>query len=96
MYEGNWKCSKCGTDITELPFEPDPSKADQLQCRECYRKNRPPRRGGGDGGDRQMYQGNWKCSECGTDITELPFEPDSARLDQLQCRDCHRQNRPSR
>ncbi|MBN1325882.1 hypothetical protein JW977_02795 [Candidatus Falkowbacteria bacterium] len=45
---------------------------------------------------RKMYQGNWKCSACGADITELPFEPDPARLDQLLCRDCHRARRPQR
>ena len=52
--------------------------------------------GGGNFPPRQMYQGNWTCSECGTAITELPFEPDPARLDQLLCRDCHRQRRQSR
>jgi len=45
----------------------------------------------GEGGfQRKMYQGNWKCAECGKEITELPFEPDASRLDQLRCRDCHR------
>jgi len=53
--------------------------------------------GGGQGfGQRQMYQGNWTCSQCGTAITELPFEPDANRLDQLLCRDCHRQRRQNR
>jgi len=40
MYQGNWKCSKCNTDITELPFEPDPNKLDQLLCRDCFREKR--------------------------------------------------------
>lgn len=47
--------------------------------------------------NRQMYQGNWTCSQCGAEITELPFEPDGERP--LFCRDCHRQrkqNRPRR
>ncbi len=46
-----------------------------------------------DGGfqKRPMVQGDWKCAECGASITELPFEPDPARLGQLRCRDCHRQ-----
>ena len=43
---------------------------------------------------RQMVQGDWKCSECGAAITELPFEPDGDRP--LYCRDCHRQRRQSR
>lgn len=41
----------------------------------------------------QMNQGNWKCSKCGTDIKELPFVPDENRLDQLLCRECHRERR---
>jgi len=49
-----------------------------------------------DGGfQRKMYQGNWKCSKCGAEITELPFEPDPGRIDQLLCRDCHRAKRMS-
>ena len=41
-----------------------------------------------DFGQRQMYQGDWKCSECSAPITELPFQPDGERP--LFCRDCHR------
>ncbi|MCA9355028.1 hypothetical protein KC865_00560 [Candidatus Kaiserbacteria bacterium] len=33
-----------------------------------------------------MYQGNWKCSNCGGAITELPFEPRSESG--LTCRSC--------
>ena len=54
------------------------------------------RRQGGfnrDFGQREMHKGNWNCSKCGTEITELPFEPDPSRVDQLKCRDCHRQGR---
>ncbi len=43
---------------------------------------------------RQMYQGNWKCSECGAEITELPFEPSGDRP--LYCRDCHAKRRNQR
>jgi len=35
---------------------------------------------------RQMIQGDWKCSECQTSITELPFEPAADRP--IYCRDC--------
>lgn len=45
-------------------------------------------------GQRQMYQGNWQCSQCGAAITELPFEPDGTRP--IFCRDCHRQKKQSR
>lgn len=51
---------------------------------------------GGGFQPRQMFQGDWKCSKCNAAITELPFQPDPARLDQLLCRDCHKANRPAR
>ncbi len=35
---------------------------------------------------RQMFQGDWKCAECGTAITELPFEPSPDQP--IRCRDC--------
>ncbi len=49
---------------------------------------------GGYRDDRQMFQGNWSCSECGAEITELPFEPDGERP--LFCRDCHRKRMQDR
>ncbi len=52
MYQGNWKCSSCGTDITELPFEPASDRLDQLLCRNCHREKMGDRRGGGGGGRR--------------------------------------------
>ena len=48
-------------------------------------------------GQRKMYQGQWTCSECGAEITELPFEPDGSRP--IFCRQCHqakRRDRPKR
>jgi len=99
MYQGNWKCSKCQTDILELPFEPDPSKSDNLMCRDCFKSGRDSFRGGRSGGrsfgEGKTYQGNWECSKCGSSITELPFEPDPARVGTLLCRDCHRQRKQS-
>lgn len=44
-----------------------------------------------DGGfERPKFQGNWKCGQCNAAITELPFQPDEARLASLLCRDCHK------
>lgn len=43
---------------------------------------------------RQMVQGNWKCSECGKEITELPFEPAPDRP--IFCRDCWKAKRDER
>ena len=45
MYQGDWACSKCGDKITELPFEPDPSRLSQLLCRDCHRAMRRDRFG---------------------------------------------------
>jgi len=42
MFQGNWKCSSCGNEITELPFKP--AEGRPVYCRDCYKKNRPPRR----------------------------------------------------
>ena len=40
---------------------------------------------------REMVKGNWKCSECEKEITELPFEPAADRP--IFCRDCWAQKR---
>ncbi|MDP3900582.1 MAG: hypothetical protein Q8Q23_05915 [bacterium] len=48
----------------------------------------------GNFGQRKMFQGQWTCSSCGAEITELPFEPDGERP--LYCRDCHRAQRDKR
>ncbi len=64
----------------------------------AYRENQGqggPRDYSGGGFQRRMYQGDWKCSKCGTPITELPFEPSPDRLDGLFCRDCYREKRQS-
>ncbi|MFC1663164.1 CxxC-x17-CxxC domain-containing protein [Patescibacteria group bacterium] len=45
-------------------------------------------------GDRKMVQGKWSCSNCGTEITELPFEPDGNRP--IFCRNCYRDKKGSR
>jgi len=44
----NLKCADCGTEITELPFEPTSGRP--VYCGDCNRKRRPPRSGGGGGG----------------------------------------------
>lgn len=85
MFQGNWTCSKCNSEITELPFEPDPERANTLQCRDCHSKSRDDR---GPRQDRQMYTGDWTCSECGGKIDKLPFEPRDTS--NLKCRDCFR------
>ncbi|MFZ5559592.1 MAG: CxxC-x17-CxxC domain-containing protein [Patescibacteria group bacterium] len=89
MYQGNWKCSQCGAEITELPFEPSGDLP--LYCRDCHRERLEQRRANRGSFQRKMYQGNWKCASCGTDITELPFEPKEGQ--EIYCRDCYRSQR---
>ena len=88
MFEGNWKCSKCGGAITKLPFQPDPAREDGLVCLDCYRAKQENTQK-----DRPMFEGNWKCSKCGGSITQLPFEPDPNRLGNLICRDCYKNSK---
>lgn len=46
------------------------------------------------GFERKMYQGNWKCADCGKEITELPFEPSPDRP--IYCQDCWKKRRAER
>jgi CxxC-x17-CxxC domain-containing protein len=41
MFQGNWTCSDCGKEITELPFEPSSDRP--VYCRECWTKRRTER-----------------------------------------------------
>lgn len=54
----------------------------------AFQKFDSPRR---DFPPRQMFKGDWACAECGTKITELPFQPDPDRP--IYCRDCHSKKR---
>ncbi len=128
MFQGNWKCSTCGGDITELPFEPRSEKG--LTCRSCWSKAKNNEQAAedlpgstaaadkqqvpddvpfdahaaaesqeDDGLDalgaapvgKQTFQGHWKCSMCGADITSLPFEPRST--EGLKCLDCFKKSK---
>ncbi|PIT92923.1 MAG: hypothetical protein COU06_02725 [Candidatus Harrisonbacteria bacterium CG10_big_fil_rev_8_21_14_0_10_38_8] len=40
MVQGNWTCAGCGGEITQLPFNPDPSRLGDLKCRDCHRNSR--------------------------------------------------------
>ena len=41
MVKGNWKCTDCGKEITELPFKPSPDRP--IYCRDCWAKRRAQR-----------------------------------------------------
>jgi len=86
MFQGNWKCGKCGKDINELPFEPDPSRFAQLTCRDCHSSGAKR-----DFSPKKMIEGNWTCNSCGGDIKSLPFEPREGTP--VSCRDCWSKNR---
>jgi CxxC-x17-CxxC domain-containing protein len=42
---------------------------------------------------REMIKGNWKCSECGAEITELPFQPAEDRP--IYCKECWKNRKPT-
>ena len=46
--------------------------------------------------EKKKYQGDWKCSNCGNKITQLPFEPDPNRLNRLLCLDCWKNQKQAR
>lgn len=87
MFQGNWKCSGCGKEITELPFEPRSSEG--LKCRECHQKTKGDRPA--PSGDRPRVEGNWTCSGCGNAITSLPFTPKDTS--NLLCIDCYKKKK---
>ena len=41
VVKGNWKCSECEAEITELPFEPAADRP--IYCKECWSKKRNQR-----------------------------------------------------
>ena len=85
-------CADCGTQTT-VPFKPTGDRP--VYCRDCFAKNRPPRRdnfgGGGRGGGgfnrgpREMH--DTTCTNCGKQ-TQVPFKPTPGR--QVLCNDCFR------
>lgn len=88
MFDVDLSCAECNTAITQLPFEPTGDKP--VYCTNCLRARRQARGGNDNRGfnraPRQMYQVNEKCSECGTSITQLPFQPTGGKP--LYCFDC--------
>ena len=83
IFQGDWSCSSCHTDIKELPFEP--RYTNNLLCQDCHssQKSQQP--------DRQTFQGDWKCHSCDGSITQLPFEPRDTS--NLLCKDCYRKSK---
>lgn len=91
MFDVDATCAKCGTHISQLPFQPSGDRP--VYCSECNRAFRDRRDGGGSRGGsgmsrgpRQMFQVNLTCADCGTAITELPFQPTGDKP--VYCRTC--------
>jgi len=91
MYDVDLTCAKCGSHISQLPFQPSGDRP--VYCNECNRAFRQTRMGGMGGGmgrgpraPRQMYQVNLTCAGCGSQISELPFQPTGDKP--VYCRTC--------
>ena len=91
MVQGNWTCTGCGAEITELPFEPSEGRA--IYCKNCYKRG-DRRDNTRERAPRQMVAGNWQCSECGVEITELPFEPAPGKP--IFCKECWKVRKPQK
>src|SRR3989338_3944270 len=94
MFDVNVACASCGTMITQLPFEPSGDRP--VYCSDCLREKRNSRpRGGGCGGSsrpqRQMFDVDVNCAQCGTHITQLPFQPSGDRP--IYCFECNKARR---
>ncbi len=77
MFQGNWKCSKCGGAITELPFEPRSDNG--LTCRDCYFKSK--------NGDTASSD-NTGVSAADMDDRDAPiFDPDAGTMSEEQPRE---------
>lgn len=79
-------CSNCGNPA-QVPFQPTSDRP--VYCRDCFRQVRGGRggstSGGGDRGDRPMYDAT--CAECGQP-TQVPFKPTEGRP--VYCREHYR------
>lgn len=92
MYDVDLACAKCGTHISQLPFMPSGDRP--VYCNECnraFRATRPMDNNRGPRAPRQMFQVNLTCAECGTAITELPFQPTGDKP--VYCRNCMQSRR---
>ncbi|MFA7314745.1 MAG: CxxC-x17-CxxC domain-containing protein [Candidatus Magasanikbacteria bacterium] len=88
MFDVDLSCAKCGTHISQLPFQPSGDRP--VFCQDCNRANREQRDGGARP-QKRMFDVDVKCAGCGTHITQLPFEPKAGS--DLFCRECYLKNK---
>jgi len=90
MFDVDLTCAKCGTHISQLPFQPSGDRP--VYCADCNRAFRSENRGNDRGfnrgprAPRQMFAVDLNCADCGTKITELPFQPSGDKP--VYCRAC--------
>lgn len=94
MYDVDLNCAKCNTHISQLPFQPSGDRP--VYCSDCNRAFRDTKRDSNDRGGfnrapRQMFPVDVDCADCGTKITELPFQPNGDKP--VYCRECLRAKR---
>lgn len=85
LFDVDVNCAKCGTHISQLPFQPSGDRP--VYCQECNRSFRDTRRTQ----ERKMYAVNVNCAGCGVAITQLPFLPKDGS--DIFCRDCYLKNK---
>ncbi len=84
MFDVDLDCAKCGTHISQLPFQPSGDRP--VYCADCNRAFRESRRNNDNRGPRQMFDVDLDCAGCGQKITQLPFQPTNDKP--VYCRDC--------
>ncbi len=96
MFDVDLSCAKCNTHISQLPFQPSGDRP--VYCSDCnraFRDSKSSHAGGGFGRgprpERQMYQVNLTCADCGCAITQLPFQPSGDKP--VYCSNCLRSRR---
>jgi CxxC-x17-CxxC domain-containing protein len=93
MFPVDLQCAECGKQITELPFQPSGDRP--VYCSDCLRARRGSRPMGGamSRGPRQMFDVDATCAQCGTHISQLPFQPSGDRP--IYCFECNKSRRAS-
>jgi ribosomal protein L37AE/L43A len=97
MFQGNWKCSKCGGAITQLPFQPRSEAGLDIPDFAEVAGEPAPFEDYGEAtlppvvAEKPRFEGKWKCATCDGDITSLPFAPRD--VTNLKCLDCFKKSK---
>lgn len=81
--------ASAGADDREAPpFNPDEAEFANEPAPDSPEREAAP----AATGERKMFEGDWKCSECGAAITQLPFQP-RGDASNLKCIDCFKKSK---